>query len=188
MQIITIGLLSAGLAADAFAVSLTSGLLIKRIKLNKALKIALFFGVFQTIMPILGWFTGLAFRELIDGVSHWLVFVLLVGLGLKMIYEGFTQEKQASFNPLENYTLIGLAVATSIDGLAAGIGLSILEVPLIVVVTTIGFITFLFSIIGVFMGHYFGHLFENQVEYVGGVVLIGVGTNILLEGLGIFNS
>ena len=183
MQIITIGFLSAGLAADAFAISLTSGLLIKRIKLNKALKIALFFGIFQTMMPILGWLTGLAFREVINGVNHWLVFILLVGLGLKMIYESFTQEKQASFNPLDNYTLLGLAVATSIDGLAAGIGLSVLEIPLIVVVTTIGLITFFFSIIGVFMGHYFGHIFENRVEYVGGLVLIGVGTKTLLENL-----
>ncbi|MFP4133424.1 MAG: manganese efflux pump MntP family protein [Halothece sp.] len=183
MQIITIGFLSAGLAADAFAISLTSGLLIKRIKLNKALKIALFFGIFQTMMPILGWLTGLAFRDVINGVNHWLVFILLVGLGLKMIYESFTQEKQASFNPLDNYTLMGLAIATSIDGLAAGIGLSVLEIPLMVVVTTIGLITFLFSIIGVFMGHYFGHIFENRVEYVGGLVLIAVGTKTLLENL-----
>jgi putative Mn2+ efflux pump MntP len=183
MQLLTIGFLSAGLAADAFAISLTSGLLIKRIKLNKALKIALFFGIFQTMMPILGWLTGLAFRDFLDGVNHWLVFVLLVGLGLKMIYESLTQEKQSSFNPLDNYMLLGLALATSIDGLAAGIGLSILEIPLIAVITTIGLMTFLFSILGVFMGHYFGHLFENRVEYIGGVVLIAVGTKVLLENL-----
>lgn len=188
MQILTIGLLSAGLAADALAISLTSGLLIKRIKLNKALKIALFFGGVQTVMPILGWFTGLAFREFLDGINHWLVFILLVGLGLKMIYECLFNAREVSFNPLDNYTLLGLAVATSIDGLVAGMGLSILAIPLSLVVTAIGLITFFFSFIGVFLGHYFGHWFEDKVGYIGGLVLIAVGTKTLLENLDLFSA
>lgn len=181
MQILTIAIMSVGLAADAFAVSLTSGLLIKRIKLNKALKIALFFGVFQAIMPIIGWTMGLGFRTLIAAVSHWVAFLLLVGLGIKMIYETFTNPETERFNPLDNYTLLGLAIATSIDALAAGIGLSLINGPFLIIVTSIGLITWFLSLIGVFVGHYFGHLLQSKAQITGGLILIGIGSYILLE-------
>lgn len=104
-----------GLAADAFAVSLTSGLLIQRIKINKALKIALFFGVFQCFMPLIGWAVGINFSYLIAKFDHWVAFGLLSFIGGKMIYESFQLEtNREKFNPLDNYTLLVLAIATSI--------------------------------------------------------------------------
>ncbi len=183
MQVITIALISVGLAADAFAVSLTSGLLIKRIKLNKALKIALFFGVFQAIMPLIGWVIGLGFRALIAAISHWVAFLLLAALGIKMIHEALSESDTEAFNPLDNYTLLGLAIATSIDALAAGFGLSLINVPLLIIVTSIGFVTWFLSFIGVFIGHYFGHLLQDKAQVMGGVILMGIGTYILLENM-----
>lgn len=183
MQIVTIGLMSVGLAADALAVSLTSGLLIKRIKFNKALKIALFFGIFQTLMPILGWIMGLGFRELVSAIAHWVAFALLGWLGGNMIYEALTGEEEESFNPLDNSTLFGLAIATSLDALAAGLGLSVIKMSLPLTVTMIGLITFCLCFLGVLIGHRFGHFCQGKVEVIGGLILMGIGTKILLEGL-----
>jgi len=187
MQLITIGLMSVGLAADALAVSLTSGLLIKRIKLNKALKIALFFGIFQTLMPVLGWITGLGFRDFISAIAPWVTFGLLGWLGGNMIDEALTNEEQEPFNPLDNSTLFGLAIATSIDALAAGLGLSVMKMSLVLMVTIIGFVTFILCFIGVLIGHRFGNLFQGKVEVIGGLILIGIGAKVLLENLILFS-
>ena len=111
MELINISLMGIGLAADACAVSLSSGLVIRHIKLNKALKIALAFGIFQGIMPLIGWSTGLSFREFLIQVNHWIAFSLLIIIGVKMIYETLQPETETKFNPLDNYTLIGLAIA-----------------------------------------------------------------------------
>lgn len=183
MATVTVGLMSVGLAADALAVSLTSGLLIKRIHLNKALKIALFFGFFQTLMPLLGWLTGLGVREFISAIAPWVAFFLLTGLGAKMIYEALTEEEENPFNPLDNVTLFGLAIATSIDALFAGLGLSVIKMSLPLIVTTIGLVTFFLCFLGVFIGHRFGNLFQDKVEIVGGLILIALGTKILVETL-----
>ncbi|AFZ50984.1 manganese efflux pump MntP [Dactylococcopsis salina] len=183
MQLVTIGLMSVGLAADAFAVSLTSGFLIKRIKVNKALKIALFFGIFQTLMPLLGWVTGLGFRELVSAIAHWIAFTLLAWLGGNMIYEALTGDEEKPFNPLDNSTLFGLAIATSLDALAAGLGISVIKMPLVITVSIIGLITFLLCFLGVFMGHRFGNLLSEKVEVIGGLILIGIGSKILIENL-----
>lgn len=185
MEILTTTFLSLGLAADAFAVSLTSGFSIKHIKINKALKIALFFGCFQAIMPLIGWSAGLTFREFISGIDHWIAFGLLSYIGGKMIYESMQEEiEDKKFNPLDSYTLITLAIATSIDALAAGIGLSVLKGSILLACSLIGFITFALCFIGVFIGHRFGDLLNQKIEILGGVVLIVIGTKILLEHLG----
>ena len=183
MQLLTISLMGVGLAADALAVSLTSGLLIKRIKLNKALKIALFFGIFQTLMPILGWMMGLGFREFVSAIAHWIAFVLLAWLGGNMIYEALKDEEKEPFNPLDNSTLFGLAIATSIDALAAGVSLSVIKMPLLLTASLIGLITFLICFLGVFAGHHFGEIFQEKVEILGGLILIGIGTKILIENV-----
>lgn len=184
MQLLTISLMGIGLAADALAVSLTSGLLIKRIKLNKALKIALFFGIFQTLMPILGWLMGLGFREFVSAIAHWVAFFLLGWLGGNMIYEALKEEgEEEAFNPLDNSTLFGLAIATSIDALAAGVGLSVLKLSLPLTVTLIGLITFILCFLGVLIGHRFGHFCQGKVEILGGLILIGIGTKILVENM-----
>ena len=176
--------ISLGLAADACAVSLSSGLLIRHLKLNKALKIALFFGVFQGIMLFLGWFLGLSFREPLSKIDHWIAFILLCFLGGKLIYESFQLEGNFKpFNPLDFYTLLGLAIATSIYALAVGIGFSVLKVSILLSASLVGLITFILSFSAVYIGHSYGDLFKNKVEIVGGSILIFFGIKILLEHL-----
>ena len=184
MQLINITFLGLGLAADAFAVSLSSGLMIQRIKFNKALKIALLFGIFQAVMPLIGWIMGLSFREFISNFDHWIAFILLLGIGGKMIYEAYNNlEEDEKFNPLEPYTLLALALATSIDALAAGLGLSLLKSSILFSCTMIGLITFCLSFVGVFLGHKFGNLFNKKIELLGGLTLIFIGSKILIEDL-----
>jgi len=182
MQTVTVFLLGLGLSADACAVSLTSGLMIRNLKLYKALKIALFFGVFQAGMVISGWGIGLSFRELIAVVGSWIAFGLLSLLGGKMIYEAVKEddEDEEKFDPLDNTTLTALAIATSLDALAAGISLSVLKVSIFSAGAIIGLTTFSLCLLAVFLGHKCGHLWKNQVEILGGVVLIAIGLKIIL--------
>ncbi|MCY7383310.1 MAG: manganese efflux pump MntP family protein [Microcoleus sp. CAN_BIN18] len=176
--------LSLGLAADAFAVAVSSGLAIKHIKVNKALKIALFFGGFQAVMPIIGWLIGLTFSSLITPIDHWIAFGLLSFIGGKMIYESLQSEEcQKKFNPLDTGTLIMLSVATSLDALAVGVGFAVLKTSIGPVVSAIGFITFFVVFAGVFIGHKCGDLFGNKIEFLGGVILIIIGTNTLFSHL-----
>lgn len=177
-------LLALGLAADAFAVSISSGLKIKHIKINKALKIALFFSVFQAFMPLIGWMAGLSLRYVMAAIDHWVIFGILSLLGGKMIYESIQDESSAQkINPLDTYTLLTLSVATSLDALAVGMGLALLKTSIATVVATIGFITFFLSFIGVFIGHNFGNFFQNKIEMIGGSILIIIGIKILTEHL-----
>jgi putative Mn2+ efflux pump MntP len=184
MNLLTITSISLGLAADSLAVSLTSGLIIRHVKINKALKIALFFGIFQGIMPFLGWLAGLTFRDLIAEFDHWIAFGLLLFIGGKMIYEAFPAEiENRKFNPLDFYTLLALAIATSIDALAVGLGMSFLRVSILFVCTFIGMVTFIVSFVGVFIGNKFGDLFGQKIEILGGLILIFIGSKILFEHL-----
>lgn len=183
MELLDISLMGTGLAADACAVSLSSGLVIRHIKFNKALKIALAFGVFQGIMPLIGWFTSLSFLNFSIQINHWIAFSLLTVIGGKMIYETFQVEAETKFNPLDNYTLIGLAIATSIDALAVGLSLSVLETSILSTVAAIGFITFTLSFISVYLGHKWGKLCKFKLELVGGIILIFLGSKILFTNL-----
>jgi putative Mn2+ efflux pump MntP len=184
MESLSTVLMAIGLSADAFAVSITSGLLIRNIKVNKALKIALFFGGFQAFMPLIGWFVGLTCRDFLAQFDHWIAFVLLGCIGIKMIYEALDKDaKECKFNPLDSYTLLTLAIATSLDALAAGLGLSVLKTSIALSVTTIGIITFIFCFLGVFIGHKFGDFFEQKIEILGGSILIFIGSKILFEHL-----
>ena len=176
--------LAVGLAADAFAVSLTSGFLIQRIKINKALKIALFFGGFQFLMPLIGWGAGINFSDIIAAFDHWIAFGLLGFIGGKMIHESCQLETDLKkFNPMDSYTLLVMAVATSIDALAAGLGLSVLKTSIMLAATLIGVITFCLSFLGVFIGHKIGNKFNNKIEIMGGIILISLGSKILVEHL-----
>jgi putative Mn2+ efflux pump MntP len=189
MESISTILMALGLSADAFAVALTSGLLIKNIKINKALKIALFFGGFQALMPLIGWGAGLTFRDFFSAYDHWIAFGLLGCIGTKMIHESLTSEAEnRNFNPLDSYTLIVMAIATSIDALAAGLGLSVLKTSIVVAVTMIGAITFGLTFFGVFIGHKFGNICSQKVEIMGGLILILIGSKILLEHLNIWQG
>lgn len=184
MDATTTVFLSFGLAADAFAVAVSSGLAIKHMKVNKALKIALFFGGFQALMPLIGWFIGLSFSFWIAPIDHWIAFGLLTFIGSKMIYESLqTEECAKKFNPLDTGTLITLSVATSLDALAAGIGFAVLKTSIGPVVSAIGFITFLVVFVGVFIGNKCGDLFGKKIELLGGAILIAIGTNILWSHL-----
>jgi putative Mn2+ efflux pump MntP len=184
MNLTTTIFIAFGLAADAFTVSLTSGLLIHRIKINKALKIALFFGLFQCIMPLIGWLAGLSFSNLISQVDHWIAFGLLTFIGGKMIYESLeTETTVKKYNPLDFYTLLVLAIATSIDALAVGLSFSILKTSILLQAIIIGLITFWLSFIGVFLGHHFGNRLGDKIEILGGVILVAIGSKILIEHL-----
>jgi len=184
MDIISIIFIAFGLAMDAFAVSITSGITIKFLKINNALKIATFFGLFQVIMPIIGWLAGLSFRNIISGFDHWIAFGLLIIIGGKMIYESTKIElNNKKIDPLNIYVLLILSFATSVDALAVGLSLSFLKVFIVLPAVIIGIITFLLSIFGVYFGNKFGHYFEKKFEIIGGLVLIGIGIKILMEHL-----
>ena len=180
----SIVIIAVGLAMDAFAVSITSGITIKRLHINHALKIALFFGLFQAIMPIIGWLAGLSLRDYISAIDHWIAFGLLSFIGCKMIYESITvQSSKKEINPLNVYVLLVLSIATSIDALAVGISFAFLKVSIVTPVIIIGTVTFLLSYLGVYIGDRIGHFFENKIEIAGGILLIGIGIKILVEGL-----
>ena len=184
MDIISIVLIAVGLAMDAFAVSITSGITIKRLRINNALKIAIFFGLFQAVMPIIGWLAGLSLRDYISAVDHWIAFGLLSFIGCKMIYESITvQSSEKEMNPLNVYVLLVLSVATSIDALAVGVSFAFLKVSIVTPVIIIGTVTFFLSYLGVYIGDRIGHFFENKIEIAGGLLLIGIGIKILVEGL-----
>ena len=184
MELTTLTLIALSLAADAFAVSLSSGLAIKHLKPNKALKIALFFGGFQAVMPLVGWRLGLTLYGLMSRIDHWVAFVLLLGVGSKMIYEACQEEDcKQTFNPLDNVTLTVLAIATSLDALAVGFGFAMLKVDIAHAATMIGSITFLLCLVGVFIGHHVGNLYRSQVECLGGIILIAIGCKILIAHL-----
>jgi putative Mn2+ efflux pump MntP len=177
-------LLALGLAMDAFAVSISSGITIRSPRIEQALKIAVFFGAFQAVMPVIGWLAGLGLRELIAQVDHWVAFGLLVLIGCRMIYESTkARSDRKILNPLSIGVLLLLSVATSIDALAAGVSLALLKISILFPVIIIGIVTLLLSFLGVFVGDRSGHLFQSKAEFVGGLVLIGIGTKILFEHL-----
>ncbi|MDO9578187.1 MAG: manganese efflux pump MntP family protein [Candidatus Cloacimonadales bacterium] len=184
MDFITILLIAVGLAMDAFAVSIASGVTLKCFQFRPAFRIALFFGGFQAVMPALGWLAGSGFKKYIESYDHWVAFVLLAFIGSKMIYESFEIKKTESrFNPNKLATVFILAIATSIDALAVGLSFSVLQVQIITPAVIIGIVTFLLSLAGVYIGGKFGSIFENKIELMGGLVLIGIGLKILFEHL-----
>lgn len=183
MDIITILFVALGLAMDAFAVSVTSGFTIKYLRIQHALRLAAFFGLFQAIMPVVGWLAGIGLRDIISGIDHWIAFGLLSMIGFKMIFESTRMKPDKKLDPLNIYVILILSIATSIDALAVGLTLSILDISIINPAIIIGVITFLLSFIGVYVGDRFGHFFENKIEVVGGMILIGIGIKILIEHL-----
>jgi putative Mn2+ efflux pump MntP len=184
MDLITTILIALGLSMDAFAVSIASGTTIKSLHLKHAFLIAAFFGSFQAIMPFIGWLAGLKLKELISQIDHWIVFGLLILIGVKMIYESTRLEAhEKSRDPLHIGYLFILAIATSIDALAVGISFALLKISLVTPLLIIGSVTFLLSFSGVYIGNRIGHFFEHVMEAAGGVVLIGIGTKILIQHL-----
>ena len=186
MTILELFVLSFALAMDTFAVGICFGLSMPRVILRKALIIGLYFGVFQAVMPILGFFAASIFSEYIIAYDHWVAFASLCFIGGKMILGSFKNEEstneEASVRP---QIMLPLAVATSIDALAVGVSFSFLKVNILSAVLIIGATTFVISIIGVKIGNVFGARFKSKAEFAGGVILILIGTRILLEHLDI---
>lgn len=184
-------LIALGLSMDAFAVSVASGATMKRLHLPNALKMGLFFGGFQALMPVLGWAAGLSARSFIAGWDHWIAFGLLAAIGGKMLWEAFKIKEEEECGgpktcPFDTGTLTVLAIATSIDALAVGVTFSLLSVSIIAPVLVIGLVTFLMSVGGVKIGSAGGHFFEHKMEAAGGFILVAIGLKILLEHLGLF--
>ena len=189
MGIAELLLIAVGLSMDAFAVSVCRGLGMRRLNLRTAAVLALFFGCFQALMPLVGWALGSQLMWLIAPVDHWVAFVLLAFIGGKMLWEAFHEDDEGcgceDTSAIDLREFLVLAVATSIDALAAGISFAALNVDIVASVSLIGVITFALSFVGVAVGHFFGARYERPASVVGGVVLILIGLKVLLEHLGV---
>ena len=189
MGIVELVLTAIGLSMDAFAVAICRGLGMRCLNLRTAAVLALFFGFFQGFMPFVGWALGTQFMWLIEPVDHWVAFVLLAFIGGKMLWEAFHEDEDdcgcADTSGVDLREFVVLAVATSIDALAAGISFAALAVDIVPTVVLIGVITFALSFAGVAVGHFFGARYEKPASIVGGVVLILIGLKVLLEHLGV---
>lgn len=177
--------ISMGLAMDAFAIAICKGLAMKKLDIKKAIIIGLYFGIFQAVMPIIGYFLGATFEILVTKIDHWITFILLVFIGTNMIKESFEKESKNCNDNVDFKTMIILAIATSIDALAVGITFTFFKANLLTSALIIGIVTFILSILGVKIGNKFGDKYQNKAEFIGGLVLILIGIKILVEHLGI---
>lgn len=187
---IVLFLMGVGLAMDAFAVSICKGLAMRKVNKKQAVIIGLFFGGFQALMPLIGWALGIQFETYITNIDHWIAFVLLVIIGGKMIKEAIGEkdedvEIEQMDPPLNIKEMFILAIATSIDALAVGVTFAFLDYPIVEAITIIGVTTFVISIIGVYVGNFFGNKYKSKAELAGGIILVLIGCKILLEHLGI---
>ena len=185
MSLFELLLVAVGLSMDAFSVALCQGLDMHVFSRRKAAVIAVFFGTFQALMPLIGWIFGKRFERYITSVDHWIAFILLAFIGAKMIHDSLSSDHSAQKDGFSLHKIFFLAIATSIDALAVGITFAFLSVPLAPSVAFIGIITLLLSFSGVAIGNRFGIHLQSKAELLGGAVLIAIGAKILLNHLGI---
>jgi len=186
MDFLSLFLLAVGLSMDAFAVSICKGLSLKKIQFKHALIVGLWFGGFQALMPVIGYFLGAQFKDAIASYDHWIAFGLLILIGGNMIREAvFDKDEPETDSALSFRSMLVLAVATSIDALAVGVTFAFLDVNIWTSVALIGVTTCILSMIGVKVGSVFGAKYEKKAEFIGGVILILLGVKILLEHLGV---
>ena len=184
-------IIAVGLSMDAFAVSVCKGLAMKRSSVKAGLTCGIWFGGFQALMPLIGFFLGSMFAEAIQSVDHWVAFGLLVLIGVNMLREAFSPEEDGGCSEcadadLSVKSMFVMAVATSIDALAVGISLAMAgDVAIFAAVGIIGVCTFTLSAVGVGVGSVFGSRFEQKAQIAGGVILVILGVKILLEHLGV---
>lgn len=184
MSFIELFIIAAGVSMDAFAVAICKGLSMPKMSWKNALLTGCYFGGFQSGMPLLGYLLGSQFKEAIISVDHWFAFILLGIIGLNMIKESYeTDLEDCTSASMDPKSMILLAVATSIDALAAGVTFAFLQVKILPAISFIGIITFLLSILGVKIGNAFGIQFKSKAEFAGGFVLIFMGIKILAEHL-----
>jgi len=193
MDFLTIRLTAVALSMDAFAVSVCKGLSLKKVCLKSAGIVGLWFGGFQALMPLIGYFVGVQFRSIVDAYTHWIAFALLAIIGINMIREALSEEEDqetaCACGALSAKAMFPMAIATSIDALAVGVSFAMGEagdgMNIFAAVAMIGVITCLLSMIGVKMGSIFGAKYEKKAEILGGVILILLGVKILLEHFGV---
>lgn len=178
-------LMAFALAMDAFSVAICNGLSARKCKFKHAIITGLFFGGFQAIMPLIGFYIGKQFEEIITPIDHWIIFFLLAFIGIKMIKESGSCEVSNDAFALKN--IFFLAIATSIDALAVGISFAWLKVNILFAVLSIGIITLVLSTLGVKIGSFLGSKFKSYSEMIGGIVLILIGGKILFEHLGLIS-
>ncbi|MGO5048400.1 manganese efflux pump MntP [Dysosmobacter sp. Sow4_B12] len=189
MSIVELFLIGVGLSMDAFAVAVCQGLCMPKLNLRQGGVIALYFGGFQALMPLIGWFLGFQFAGYIQSFDHWVAFVLLALIGGNMVREALSPEEEetscAVNSKLNHKKLFMMAVATSIDALAIGVAFAFMDVLILPAVSLIGCTTFCLSLVGVVVGNFFGSRYKKRAELTGGIILILLGVKILLEHLGI---
>ena len=187
MDILSLFLISCALAMDAFAVSLCKGFNVQKLNLYHYAKVGLYFGSFQAIMPLFGFYIGQSFASFVDKIDHYIAFVLLFVIGVKMIKEALAKKDEKCDDSCADFshkTMIFLALATSIDALAIGVSMAFLEeVNIFFDVSLIGIITLLFCLLGLKIGNNFGYHLGNKAEFIGGIVLILIGFKILIQHL-----
>ena len=186
-EFITLFVLAVGLSMDAFAVAVCKGLAMKKMSWKNAVIVGLWFGTFQALMPVIGYFLGVSFADRIKCVDHWIAFVLLALIGGNMIREAFGKEEERASADLDVKTMFIMAVATSIDALAVGVTFAFLNQNMPLAVSLIGVTTFMLSMLGVKVGNLFGVKYKSKAEFIGGLILILLGAKILLEHLGIIS-
>lgn len=189
MGVLEIIIISIGLAMDAFAVSVCKGLAMKKIDFKKMIIIGLYFGGFQGLMPLIGYLLGTNFESFVTKIDHWIAFILLSIIGINMIKEAIKSKEECECESHDDSvafkTMVVLAIATSIDALAVGITLAFLKANLLAVVLSIGLITLVLSMIGVWIGNKFGCKYEKRAQVTGGLILIIMGSKILIEHIGL---
>ncbi len=184
MELVELLIIAVGVSMDAFAVSICKGLSVPSLKPKHALQTALWFGGFQALMPLIGYYLGIHFAEFVSSVDHWIAFVLLGIIGGNMIKEALQKEDEVNVDPDFSFrTMFTMAVATSIDALAIGISFAFLSVNIWEAVILIGITTGLFSGVGVYVGNIFGSRYKSKSEFAGGIILIIMGVRILIEHL-----
>ena len=183
MKIWEIVLIAVGVSMDAFAVAICKGIESKEKTLKTAVLCGSWFGFFQFLMPVIGFFVGALFAGFIESFDHWVAFILLSIIGANMLKEAFSKEQEVVSNEMSFKKMLILAIATSIDALAVGITMAILKVNVWICAGIIGCFTFLFSFSGAFIGKRFGEKYKNKAEIVGGIILILLGIKILIEHL-----
>ena len=176
-------ILSIGLAMDAFSISVCKGLATKIINFKYIVTIGLYFGIFQGIMPIIGYIVGTGFYDQITNIDHWIAFTILFCIGINMIREAILNKEKEKDDSLKVKNMLILAIATSIDALTVGITFAFFNVNIILSCTLIGVITFVISVIGVKIGNVFGNKYEKKAQIFGGIILILLGIKILFEHL-----
>ena len=187
MGFLTLLLLAIGLSMDAFAVSVCKGLSLRKGSPHAYLSVGLWFGGFQALMPIIGYYLIFNFRDYVSAIDHWIAFALLLLIGVNMIREALSGKEESANASLDFKTMLLLAIATSIDALAVGISFGCLDVNLPLAVAIIGITTFALSVAGLKIGTIFGTRYKSKAEITGGVILILLGVKILLEHLEIIS-